>query len=182
VAGAPPADGLAYQALTLAEHERAEGRSAPEPWVAAAAAFRALREPFPAAYARYREAEARLAGGGDRAAAADALGAAHATAVELGARPLREAVEGLARRARITLAAPAAPPPAEPAFDGGLTRREADVLQLLAEGLTNREIGGRLYISEKTVGTHIAHIFEKLDVHNRVEATGRARQLGVLQR
>ena len=64
---------------------------------------------------------------------------------------------------------------------GGLTPREAEVLQLLADGLTNREIGGRLYISEKTVGTHIAHIFEKLDVHNRIEAASRARQLGVLQ-
>jgi DNA-binding NarL/FixJ family response regulator len=56
------------------------------------------------------------------------------------------------------------------------------VLQLLAEGLTNREIGGRLYISQKTVGTHIAHIFEKLDVHTRVEAASRAQQLGVIQR
>ena len=66
--------------------------------------------------------------------------------------------------------------------DGGLTAREADVLQLLAEGLTNREIGGRLYISQKTVGTHVAHIFDKLDVHTRVEAASRAQQLGVLQR
>ena len=178
--GSPPADGLAFQALTLAEQERVEGRPAPALWAKAAAAFEALREPFPAAYARYREAEARLVAGGERTAAVAALLAAHATTVELGARPLREAVEGLARRARITLAAPALAPAVEGA-EGGLTPREAEVLQLLADGLTNREIGGRLYISEKTVGTHIAHIFEKLDVHNRIEAASRARQLGVLQ-
>jgi ATP/maltotriose-dependent transcriptional regulator MalT len=179
-AGSPPADGVAFQALTCAEQGRVEGRSATEPWADAASAFEALREPFPAAYARYREAEARLAAGGERAAAVDALLAAHGTTVELSARPLREAVEALARRARIVLAAPG-PPPADHGSEGGLTPREAQVLQLLADGLTNREIGDRLYISEKTVGTHIAHIFEKLDVHNRIEAASRARQLGVLQ-
>ena len=41
---------------------------------------------------------------------------------------------------------------------------------------------GRLFISEKTVGTHVAHIFEKLGVHGRVEAAGRAHVLGVVER
>ena len=61
-----------------------------------------------------------------------------------------------------------------------LTRRETEVLRLLADGLTNREIAERLFISQKTVGTHVAHIFAKLDVHTRVEAAGRAQALGVL--
>ena len=72
-AGAAPPDGLAYQALAVAEHGRVEGLPAPERWAAAASAFSALHEPFPAAYARWREAEAGLAAGGYRAAAADAL-------------------------------------------------------------------------------------------------------------
>jgi DNA-binding NarL/FixJ family response regulator len=63
-----------------------------------------------------------------------------------------------------------------------LTRREVDVLRLLADGLTNRSIAGRLFISEKTVGTHVAHIFEKLDVHTRVDAARRAQALGVVSR
>jgi DNA-binding NarL/FixJ family response regulator len=62
---------------------------------------------------------------------------------------------------------------------GGLTSREVEVLRLLADGLTNREIGERLFISQKTVGAHMAHIYAKLGVHSRVEAAGRARQLGV---
>ena len=56
------------------------------------------------------------------------------------------------------------------------------MLQLLVDGLTNREIAERLFISQKTVGTHVGHIFDKLGVHNRVEAAGRARRLGVLER
>jgi LuxR family maltose regulon positive regulatory protein len=51
-----------------------------------------------------------------------------------------------------------------------LTRREREVLQLVADGLTNREIAGRLYISEVTVKVHLRHIYEKLGVRNRMEA------------
>jgi DNA-binding NarL/FixJ family response regulator len=53
------------------------------------------------------------------------------------------------------------------------------VLRLLADGLTNRQIADRLFISEKTVGTHVGHIFSKLDVHTRMEAAGRAHALGI---
>ena len=56
------------------------------------------------------------------------------------------------------------------------------MLRLLAEGLTNRQIAGRLFISQKTVAAHMAHIYGKLDVHSRVEAAGLAQQLGVLER
>jgi DNA-binding NarL/FixJ family response regulator len=51
-----------------------------------------------------------------------------------------------------------------------LTRREQEVLELLARGLPNAEIAKRLVISPKTVGTHVAHIYEKLGVRSRVEA------------
>jgi DNA-binding NarL/FixJ family response regulator len=169
------ADALAYRALAVAELVRADGAPDPAPWRVAADHFDALAEPYPAAYARLREAEALLTGGGDRRAAAERLAAAHAAAAALTAKPLLEEVEALARRGRISppqAQAPAAPP------DGLLTRREADVLGLLAEGLTNREIAARLFISEKTVSTHVGHIYDKLGVHSRVEAAGRARAIG----
>jgi DNA-binding NarL/FixJ family response regulator len=62
----------------------------------------------------------------------------------------------------------------------GLSPREVDVLALLADGLTNREIATRLFISEKTVSAHLGHIYGKLDVHSRVQAAARARALGLV--
>lgn len=55
-----------------------------------------------------------------------------------------------------------------------LTRRESEVLRLLAQGLTQREIARRLTISPKTVGTHIDHILGKLHVHSRAQAVALA--------
>ncbi|WP_305093358.1 response regulator transcription factor [Prescottella sp. R16] len=54
--------------------------------------------------------------------------------------------------------------------DQALTAREAELLGLLAEGLTNRELGKRLFISEATVKTHLAHIYAKLGVDSRAAA------------
>jgi DNA-binding NarL/FixJ family response regulator len=155
-----------------------DGRAGPDLWRAAAAAFDALGEPYPTAYARLREAEAVLVTGGERARATGALAAARRVADALGAAPLRDSAEALARRARLEVGG--APAPTAPEDDGvGLTTRETEVLKLLVDGLTNREIAGRLFISQKTVGAHMAHIYAKLDVHSRVQAAGRARQLGV---
>ncbi|MFC9787463.1 response regulator [Rhodococcus sp. NPDC127528] len=54
--------------------------------------------------------------------------------------------------------------------DEALTAREAELLTLLAEGLTNKELGKRLFISEATVKTHLAHIYAKLGVETRAAA------------
>lgn len=54
--------------------------------------------------------------------------------------------------------------------DQALTAREAELLSLLAEGLTNKELGKRLFISEATVKTHLAHIYAKLGVDSRAAA------------
>lgn len=54
--------------------------------------------------------------------------------------------------------------------DQALTAREAELLSLLAEGLTNKELGRRLFISEATVKTHLAHIYAKLGVESRAAA------------
>jgi DNA-binding NarL/FixJ family response regulator len=61
-----------------------------------------------------------------------------------------------------------------------LTQRELEVLQLLAEGATNNEISGRLFISPKTTKNHLAAIFQKLDVTNRTHALVRAVIMGLV--
>ena len=61
-----------------------------------------------------------------------------------------------------------------------LSEREIEVLQLIAEGLTNPEIASRLFISLNTVKAHCRNIYGKLGVNNRTQATGRARALGIL--
>lgn len=61
-----------------------------------------------------------------------------------------------------------------------LTDREAQVLRLVADGATSKEIGDRLYISETTVKTHLSHLFAKLDVRDRAAAVHVAHQRGLL--
>ncbi len=61
-----------------------------------------------------------------------------------------------------------------------LSSREREVLELVASGLTNREAAKRLFLSEKTVKTHLQNIYEKLDVSSRVEAAMKARETGLL--
>ena len=60
-----------------------------------------------------------------------------------------------------------------------LSEREREVLQWLAAGASNREIGRRLYIAESTVKRHVYNIFGKLNVRNRTQAALRATKLGV---
>ena len=62
----------------------------------------------------------------------------------------------------------------------GLTAREVEVLRLLAQGLSNKEIAGRLTISPKTAGNHIEHIYAKIDASSRATASLFAMQHGLL--
>ena len=79
-------------------------------------------------------------------------------------------------------------PPAPP-FDGnpqaqatlGISPREREVLELLAAGLSNKEIADKLHVSPHTVKTHVARLFEKLDARRRTEAILKARELGLLR-
>ena len=63
----------------------------------------------------------------------------------------------------------------------GISERELQVLKLLADGRSNKEIASNLDVSPNTVKTHIARLFEKLEVRRRTEAILRARELGMLQ-
>jgi len=62
----------------------------------------------------------------------------------------------------------------------GITPREMEVLQLVARGLSNREIGETLFVSESTVKTHCSRAFDKLGARRRTEAVRRSKELGLL--
>jgi DNA-binding NarL/FixJ family response regulator len=69
----------------------------------------------------------------------------------------------------------------KPAGDDQLSEREINILGLVSEGLTNKQIGGQLHISEATVKTHLIHIFAKLHVSDRAAAVRTAIERGILQ-
>ena len=169
-----PAVTTAYGLLCEAETQRGD----PDPWQRAADAWEALGHPFPAAYARWRQAEA--AARRRARAGAEVLVAAHAAAERLGAVPLARELALLAGRARVSLAPPEPAAPAEPGAALGLTRREREVLGLVAGGLTNREIAQALFVTEKTAGAHVSSILAKLRVRSRVEAATTAQRLGLV--
>jgi DNA-binding CsgD family transcriptional regulator len=169
----------AVAALGEAELARAEGRDDPELWERAAAAWDGLGRPYEAAYARLREAEA-AARARDREGAERAAGAALEVARRLGSAWLVEELEGLAARARLQLDG-VEPEPAAGTGDApfGLTARELQVLALVASGATNREVGERLHMAEKTASVHVSRILAKLDVRSRTEAAAVAHRHGL---
>ena len=175
-APAPP-ETLAHRLVGDGELARLDADPRPDLWEQAAARWEALRFPYQAAYARFRQAEAILAAGGVRADAATALQTAHAACVQLGAAPLRDEIEALARRARLPLTADHGHDATERPF--GLTERELIVLAHLAAGHTNRQIAGELFLSTRTVDMHVRNILPKLNAANRVQAAATAHRLGL---
>jgi DNA-binding NarL/FixJ family response regulator len=90
---------------------------------------------------------------------------------------LRQAVEGSV----FTLPAAAASPTGETAArEAGLTERETVILKALAEGLSNQQIGKRIWIAEQTVKFHLTNIYRKLGARNRTEAIRHAYRLGLV--
>ena len=181
VTGVIPPVVLASRAACVGEYSRIGGAGDAALWADARRQRETCMNPYQAAYARWREAEALLGAGGDRAAAETLVRDAHAVVVDLGAMPLRRELEALARRARINLGPDHSPDPAPNAALERLelTPRELEVLALLAGGLTNREIGAELYISDKTASVHVSRILTKLSVPNRAAAAGAAHHLGL---
>jgi two-component system, NarL family, response regulator DegU len=70
--------------------------------------------------------------------------------------------------------------PSEPAAATSLSSREAEVLQMFADGCSTVEVGQRLYISAKTVKNHLASIYEKLDARDRTQAVLSAVRIGII--
>jgi DNA-binding CsgD family transcriptional regulator len=62
----------------------------------------------------------------------------------------------------------------------GITQREHEILGLIAQGLSNREIGEKLFVSENTVKTHSSRLFDKMSVNRRVQAVQKAKDLGLI--
>jgi DNA-binding CsgD family transcriptional regulator len=184
-ARAGAADQPALAATVHAEVARADGRGAADMWDVAAKEWAARGCPYPAAYARWRMAEALVAARSRQAAIAT-LRAAWATAGDLGAVLLVGEIEALARRARIELSAKTEPTlPADStvpdvARELDLTARELEVLEHVALGQTNREIAADLFISPRTAGVHVSHILEKLGASTRTEAAAAAHRLGLV--
>ena len=174
-------EALAAVAHAIAELALADGDAdtAAEQLTAALDLHRTIDMPFVRAQIELR-AGAALAAAGDSDGALDRLSSAYRCARKLGARPLaaeaaRDAaalggsvVERLGRGA-------------ERDADGtGLSRREREVVRLMAVGRTNREIAQELFLSTRTVDMHVRNILRKLDCRSRVEAAHRANELGLV--
>jgi DNA-binding CsgD family transcriptional regulator/tetratricopeptide (TPR) repeat protein len=188
------AESLAHASFAAAEALRAAKAPAQDAWADAASRWIAIGRAWQTAYAKYRQGEALLDAGGARSDAIARLREARAIAATLDAQPLIGWIDGLARRARLTLAAEAANAydPAPGGADGAvaaivaadpfkLTAREREVLGLVAAGHTNRRIANALFISESTAGVHVSNILGKLGVATRTEAAAVAVRLGLAE-
>ncbi len=171
-------EGRAWLRRAEAEHARLVAATGGEPadpalWEAAVREF-GFGYRYEVARSRFRWAQA-LRAAGDRNAAelegAEALREADA----MGARPLADALRAWARRARLPL------PGVRRETTSALTEREEEVLTLVAQGLSNRQIGERLYISTKTVSVHVSNVLAKLGVSGRAEAVAVATRRGLLE-
>jgi len=95
----------------------------------------------------------------------------------MGAAPLLEDVRALARRARVPIGE-GEPAPAGSGIEAfGLTQREREVMELLAEGRSNGQIAAELFITRKTASVHVSNILGKLGVASRGEATAMVHRL-----
>ncbi len=172
----------AHLAACEAEWTRVLGEPSTDRWQAAVDAWDKAGQPYQAAYARWRLAEALLATR-DRDLAEQVMRDAYAAATRLGARPLCLELEQLGRRSRVTLdggaGATAQATTAAPDGGLGLTPRELEVLRLVADGRSNRQIAEELFISIKTASVHVSNILAKLEVSSRIEAAAVAHRLAL---
>ena len=138
-----------------------------------------LAIPYERAHIQYRAGRALVAA--DRAEEAVAQFAeAHRGARTLGAAPLAASAAAQIKALGVSLEAHLGARAADDHARAGLSRREHEVLCLLAGGQTNREIAARLVLSTRTVDAHVRSIFNKLNCRTRTEAASRAADLGLL--
>jgi DNA-binding NarL/FixJ family response regulator len=158
---------VAFGSIALSAHDADGARSAFED---AVDMYERASAPFEAAHARMGLSRA-LAEQDKRPAALDVAAAAASSLASLGATHAARRAEELVKRLGGSTRA-----------RGGvnLTRREAEVLALVAEGLSNRQIAERLVVSEHTVHRHVANIYQRLDVSSRAQAVAVAAERGLL--
>jgi DNA-binding CsgD family transcriptional regulator/tetratricopeptide (TPR) repeat protein len=176
------ADALAALAHVLGEVGLLEGKpsSAADQFGQALERLAEVEAPFERALTQARAGVALIAAG-ERELGVERLTGAYHTFRKLGARPFatrtaadleaagERVEERLGRRASHDLKR------------GGLTRRELEILRLVAVGRTNREIAHHLFLSPRTVDMHVRNMLAKLGCRSRTEATGRAHELGLLE-
>jgi DNA-binding CsgD family transcriptional regulator/tetratricopeptide (TPR) repeat protein len=175
-------EGEAWVARVHAEHARLRWLTDIDPpteeelvtvWQGAVAAFEAFGHVFEVARSQARLAAVLRAVGRGAGETAEVVREARRTALALGAGPLLSELRTLGGAAPAQRAAESRP--AEQ-----LTAREQEVLALVAQGRSNREIGGQLFISAKTVSVHVSNILAKLGAGSRTEAVALARRRGLL--
>jgi DNA-binding CsgD family transcriptional regulator len=183
LAAAPPgADRPELRAIELAraaERARLDDANDPALWDTSAAAWDAVQLPRWAAYAKTRYAEALVATGAPSTDVELAFSRATDAAHSIDSRRALNDVARIAQRAGVALpeTVPVTGVPEPAVLDiGGLTPREREVLDLVVEGATNKQIATRLFISEKTASVHVSRILTKLGATNRQEAAAFARR------
>ena len=176
------ADAMAALAQALGETALLEGDAelAAEQLGRALELHAGLEMPFERAQIQARAGVA-LAAAGERDLALERFGNAYRTARKLGARPLAVEAAGEVAALGESVEERLGRRAAADHEGGGLSRRELEVLRLAAVGRTNREIGGELYLSPRTVDMHVRNTLAKLGCRSRVEAATRARELGIIE-
>jgi DNA-binding CsgD family transcriptional regulator len=143
--------------------------------------FEKLQTPFDQAQTGWRLGRA-LVNEGSRDEAVRVLNNAYRIARKLGARPLATRIAAEMKSIGASVEEGRGAGPEKRADSGGLTRRQLEVARLIADGLTNKEIAHKLYLSTRTVDMHVANILDRLDCRSRSEAVRKAGDLGLLER
>jgi DNA-binding NarL/FixJ family response regulator len=156
-----------------------DAATAAEQFTRAVEIYRGLDVPFEKAQIELRAGVA-LAAAGDRDAGLERLGDAYRTARKLGARPLASEAAREVATLGASVSGRLGKRAAADADGGGLTRRELEIVRMLAVGRTNRELAQELFLSPRTIDMHVRNILRKLDCRSRGEAAHRAGELGLL--
>jgi DNA-binding CsgD family transcriptional regulator len=169
-----PAEAVLHTMHELYDAETARAADqdgAGDRWAAAAAAARAGCQPWDETYASWRVAEALLRGRARPPEGVAALRRAYELAVDLEMAPVLSEVEAIASIAKVNLATPA------PAMLAGLTKRHQEIVAHIVAGRTYDEIARALYISPKTVSSHVSAILDRTGCANRIELAQLVRRL-----
>jgi DNA-binding NarL/FixJ family response regulator len=174
-------DALAALAHAIGENALADGdaETAAEQLERAVELHRGLEVPFERAHIELRAGVA-LAAAGERELALERFGDSYRSARKLGARPLAAEAAGEVAKLGESVVRRLGRRAAADADGAGLSRRELEVVRLVAVGRTNREIAQELFLSPRTVDMHVRNILRKLECRSRVEAAHRAGELGLL--